>query len=143
MDQDETHHVAALLSQGSPLDSRIVGDKVFVQKARHMAAHPAPPPTREQLIEGVARLLHTTPTKIHSATHIGVLGRALVAWYGSRSGAATLSEAGQWFSVTGATLGQAIRHHRGVTPDLFNLVSLPEVEAGTKRWDRYLRCRSR
>lgn len=127
MDQDETHYVANLLSHGSPLDSRIVGDKVFVQKARHMAVHPAPPPSREQLIAGAARLLHTTPTKIHSATHVGVLGRALVAWYGSRSGAATLTEAGRWFSVSGATLGQGIRHHRELRPNLFNLSHLPGI----------------
>jgi hypothetical protein len=127
MDQDETHYVANLLSHGSPLDSRIVGDKVFVQKARHMAAHRAPLPTREQLIAGAARLLHTTPTEIHSATHVGVLGRALVAWYGSRSGAATLTEAGRWFSVSGATLGQGIRHYRELRPDLFSLSQLPEI----------------
>jgi hypothetical protein len=132
MEQDETPYVANLLSHGSPMDPRIAGDKVFVQKARDMAAHPAAPPTREQLIAGAARLLNTTPADIYSATYVGVLGRALVAWYGSRSGAVTLTEAGRWFSITGATLGQAIRHHRGVTPDLFNLDSLPEVEVGTK-----------
>jgi putative transposase len=131
MDQDETPYVANLLSHGSPLDSRIVGDKVFVQKARHMAAHPAALPTREQLIEGVAHLINVAPTDIYSATHVGVLGRALVAWYGLRSGAATLTEMGRWFSVTGATLGQAIRHHRSITPDLFNLAILPGLEIST------------
>src|SRR5712672_425646 len=115
MDQDETPYVANLLSEGSPLDSRIVGDKVFVQKARYMSAHPAALPTQEQLIGGVARLINVMPTDIYSATHVGVLGRALVAWYGLRSGAATLAEMGRWFSVTGATLGQAIRHNSRAT----------------------------
>jgi hypothetical protein len=131
MDQDETPYVANLLSHGSPLDSRIVGDKVFVQKARYMSAHPAALPTQEQLIGGVARLLNVMPTDIYSATHVGVLGRALVAWYGLRSGAATLAEMGRWFSVTGATLGQAIRHHRSATPDLFNRAILPRLEIST------------
>lgn len=131
MDQDETHYVANLLSLGSPLDSRIVGDKVFVQKARHMAAHPAAPPTREELLAGVARLMKVMPSAIFSTTHIGVLGRALVAWYGLRSGAATLTEMGRWFSVTGATLGQAIKHHRSVTPELFNLAAIPDLEGST------------
>jgi len=131
MDQDETPYVANLLSHGSPLDSRIVGDKVFVQKARRMAAHPAAPPTQEQLIAGVARLLNVTPADIYSATHVGVLGRALVAWYGVRTGAATLAEMGQWFSVASATLGQGIRHHRRVTPDLFNLAVIPGLEGST------------
>ena len=127
MDQDETPYVANLLSHGSPLDSRIVGDKVFVQKARYMSAHPAAPPTQEQLIGGVARLMNVMPTDIYSATHVGVLGRALVAWYGLRSGAATLAEMGRWFSVTGATLGQAMRHHRTVSPQLFSLRVLPGI----------------
>jgi hypothetical protein len=121
MDQDETPHVANLLSHGSPLDSRIVGDKVFVQNVRYMAGHPAAPPTRDQLIGGVARLMKVTPPDLFSATHVGVLGRALVGWYGLRSGAATPSEMGRWFSVSGAALVQGIRRHRKMRPDLFNL----------------------
>jgi len=128
MDQDETPYVANLLSRGSPLDSRIVGDKVFVQRARYMSAHPAALPTLEQLIGGVAQLINVMPSDIYSATHVGVLGRALVAWYGLRSGTATLAEMGRWFSVTGATLGQAIQHHRSATPDLFNRAILPGLE---------------
>jgi putative transposase len=124
MDQDETSYVANLLSHGSPLDSRIVGDKVFVQKVRHMAEHPAAPPTRDQLIRGVARLMKVTPTDLFSATHVGVLGRALVGWYGLRSGAATLTEMGRWFSVSAAAFVQGIRRHRKVRPDLFNLRNL-------------------
>jgi hypothetical protein len=121
MDRDETPYVANLLSHGSPLDARIVGDKVFVQKARHMAAHPAAPPTREQLIGDVARLMRKAPADILSATHAGALGRALVAWYSVRSGAATLTAVGRWFSVSAATLGQGIRHHRNARPELFSL----------------------
>jgi len=132
MDQDETPYVANLLSHGSSLDSRIVGDKVFVQKARHMAAHPAAPPTREQLIECVARLLKKAPADIYSDTREGALGRALVAWYGQRSGNATQTEIGRWFSITTATLGQAIRHHRAVSPDLFNLAALPGLQVGAE-----------
>jgi hypothetical protein len=127
MDQDETPYVANLLSNGSPLDSRIVGDRVFVQRARRLAAAPPAPPIREQIIEGVAHLMNVAPSDIYSATHVGVLGRALVAWYGLRSGAATLSEMGRWFSVTGATLGQAMRHHRTVSPQLFSLRVLPGI----------------
>lgn len=133
MDQDETPYVANLLSHGSPLDSRIVGDKVFVQKARYMAAHPAAPPTPEQLIGGVARLLDKTPADIYAATHVGALGRALVAWYGLRTGTATLTQMGQWFFVTSATLGQGIQRHRSGTPGLFNLAILPGLEDSTDR----------
>jgi hypothetical protein len=63
---------------------------------------------------------------ITSNTHAAVLGRSLVAWYGLRTGAATLTEMGRWFSVTGATLAQAMRHHRNISPALFSLRQLPE-----------------
>jgi hypothetical protein len=128
MDEQETAYVANLLSYGSPLDSRIVGDKVFAQKARQLAAHPAAPPTRERLIADVARLLNKKPDEIFSATHVGALGRALVASYGVRVRAATLTEIGRWFSVSVATLGQGIRHHRKVAPELFELAVLPGLE---------------
>jgi putative transposase len=125
MNQPETPYVASLLSHGSPLDSRIVGDRVFVQKARQLAAHPPAPPDREQLIANVASLLKCTAADIFSPTHTGTLGRALVAWYGVRSGTATLTEVGEWFSVTGATLGQAIRRHQTAFPDLFAQHGMP------------------
>jgi putative transposase len=134
MDKDETPFVAKLLSKGSPLDARIAGDDVFVQKARLSAAHPPEPPTRDQLVDSVARLLDKTPDDILSATHVGALGRALVAWYGRRMGAATLTEMGRWFSVTGSTLAQGIRHHRSVSPELFSLAALPGFETRTDAW---------
>jgi hypothetical protein len=76
-------------------------------------------------------LLNKTPDDILSATHVGVLGRALVAWYGRRMGAATLAQMGRWLSVTGATLAQGIRHHRSAAPDLFSLAVLPGFETRT------------
>jgi hypothetical protein len=127
MDQNESPYVANLFTRGSPLDPRVVGGKLFVQQVRQAAAPPASAPTREQLILGVAHLMQVAPTDILSATHVGVLGRALVTWYGLRSGAATLTEMGRWFSVTGATLGQAMRHHRKMSPDLFGLRVLPAI----------------
>jgi REP element-mobilizing transposase RayT len=127
MDQDESAYVANLFTQGSPLDPRVVGGKLFVQQASQMTAQPASAPTREQLIFGVAHLMKVSPTDILSATHVGVLGRALVAWYGLRSGAATLTEMGRGFSITGSTLGQAMHHHREMSPDLFGLRVLPGI----------------
>jgi len=62
-------------------DPRIAGDKVFVQKARNMAAIQSRR-QQEQLVAGVARLLNKTPADVLSPTHIGALGRALVACMG-------------------------------------------------------------
>jgi hypothetical protein len=126
MDQDESPHVENLFDHGFAQDPRIVGTKVFAQQVREASAHPAPPPSRQELIAGVGRLLNVPAADITSNTHAAVLGRSLVAWYGLRTGAATLTEMGRWFSVTGATLAQAMRHHRNISPALFSLRQLPE-----------------
>jgi putative transposase len=117
MTQPDSQYVAKLFAQGSPLDARIIGAKPFVQQARYIATHPSPLPTREELIDGVARLLNLSVDTIHSHTLVGARARALVAARGLRSRAATLAEVGRWFSVTGATLGQAIQHHRKQSRD--------------------------
>ena len=119
MEEPETPYVTNLFLRGSSQDSRIVGNKVFAKQARDMAAHPAPRPTKEALIARAAKELRIRPVDIFSPTPAGALGRALVAWYGLRAGAATLTDMGRWFSVTGATLGQALRHHRRASPALF------------------------
>jgi hypothetical protein len=130
MDQHETRYVANLLSHGSPLDSRVVGDRVFIQRSHHMVAQPALQRVPEKLIVAVARLLSKTPADIYSRTHVGVLGRSLVAWYSVRSGNATLTEVGRWFSVSAAALGQGIRHYRSASPELFNLDHPPGSARG-------------
>jgi REP-associated tyrosine transposase len=129
MEQSETPYVAELFDSGAPLDSRIVGGKLYVKQVRLLATHPPTAPTREQIIGGVARLMNQPEAEIRSSSHAGALCRALVAWYALRSGTSTLSGVGQWFSVTGATLGQGIRHYRRVAPQLFDLAELPRVEA--------------
>lgn len=120
MDREETLYVAKLFTQGSPEDPRVVGSKSFAQMVQYLAAHPPPPPTREELIDGVARILGRAAADLYMATRIGVLGRSLVAWYGLRLGAASLTEMAHWFSITPATLGQAMHHHRQKTPELFS-----------------------
>lgn len=133
MELPETPFVANLFERGYAFDSRIVGTKLFAMTARQLAAHPVAGPTREQLIEGVARLIRKTPEELFSKTHAGVLGRSLVAWYGVRAGSASLNEIGKWFSVSGATLGQGIQHYQQVAPELFALPVLPGLpfQAGT------------
>jgi hypothetical protein len=125
MEQPEKPFVAHLFERGCVFDSRVIGNKLFVMQARQRAAQPRGAPTREQLIAGAARLIRQEPAELFSASHAAVLGRSLVAWYGMRAGAATLKEIGEWFSVSGATLGQGIRHYRQVAPSLFNLRELP------------------
>ena len=120
----ENPYVSNLFDRGSPLDHRIVGDRAFVIQAHAAAAHPPIPPTLEQLSLGVARLLQRDVEELYASTHLSVLGRSLVAWYALRTGAATLTETGKWFSVSAAALGQGMRHHRSVSPELFSQAAL-------------------
>jgi putative transposase len=127
MEQAETPHVTLLFERGSPLDTRVVGGRLFVAQVRDATAHPPAPPTREQLIEGVGKILGADLEILFPAGHQGVLARALVAWYAARSGAASIREVGTWFGVSGATLGKGIRHYRRVSPVLFEGRSLPGI----------------
>jgi putative transposase len=128
MERDETPHVTELFEKGSPRDARVIGGNTFVAKARDAAGHPTPPPTREQLIQGVARVVGIPAEELLTHSHEAVLGRAMVAWYALRFGAANLREAGTWFAVSAATLGKGIRHYRRVSPELFEKKSLPGLE---------------
>ena len=128
MEKAESPHVTELFEQGSPLDARVVGGHLFVQRVRDAAAHPSTRATREQLIAGAAQLLGVEPNALFTASHQAVLGRTLVAWYATRSGTASVSEVGTWFGVSGATLGKGIRHYRRVSPGLFAKKSLPGIQ---------------
>lgn len=122
MEQDETPYVCGLFKHGSPEDARIVGDRLYAAKVRSWAKQARAVPSSEQLVETVARILGKTSDDIRSPTHMGVLGRALVAWYATRTGAASLTEVGEWFSISGAALHAAIRRCRSdaASSALFN-----------------------
>jgi len=128
MEKAETPHITMLFEQGSALDAQVVGGHLFVAQVRDAVRHPSMPPTREQLIAGVAKLMGLEPEALNSDDHQAVLGRALVAWYAQRLRSASLGEVGAWFGVSGATLGKGIRHHRRASPELFDRKSLPGIQ---------------
>lgn len=134
MAQPENPYVSKLFDRGSPLDRRIVGDRAFVIHAHAATAHPETPPTLEQLSLRVAALLRRDLKDLYTSAHLAVLGRSLVAWFALRTGAATLTETGKWFSVSAAALGQGIRHYRRASPELFSKGALlfENVKAGTQ-----------
>ncbi|HEY3784279.1 MAG TPA: hypothetical protein VGL55_03260 [Steroidobacteraceae bacterium] len=112
MEQPESAHVASLFNHGSPLDARIVGERGYVASVRTMAKRFRAAPSAERIIQTVAQITQTSVEQIR-LHRSGAMGRALVAWYATRTGAASsLAEVGRWFSVSGATLGVAIhRYH--------------------------------
>jgi hypothetical protein len=128
MGRPEPEHVTKLFERGSPPDPRVVGGRLFLARVRDTVAHPPARVTRDQLLVGVAKLLGTKTEFLSATDHQAVLGRALVAWYAQRFGAATLREVATWFEVSGATLGKGIRHHRRVSPELFERQTLPGIQ---------------
>jgi hypothetical protein len=128
MEKADTPYVAELFEQGSPADARVVGSQVFVAQAKDAAAHPPAPLSREQLMEGVAQLLGTASQTFYGEGHQAVQGRALVAWFALRSGSGNVREVAGWFGVSAATLGRGIRHHRRVSPAMFEK-DLPGIES--------------
>jgi hypothetical protein len=128
MEQPEPEHVTKLFEKGSSFEPRVVGGKLFVAHVRDAVTHPPAPVTRDELIAGVAKLLGTEPKTLSATDHQAVLGRALVAWYAQRFGAASLREVGMWFQVSGATLGKGIRHHRRASPQFFDRQTLPGIQ---------------
>jgi hypothetical protein len=127
MEKAETPHVNLLFEQGSALDERVVGSNLFIAQVRDAAAHPSALPTREQLLAAVGQIMGAAPDGLFTPGHQAVLARALVAWYAARSGTASVRQVGAWFGVSGATLGKGIRHHRRVSPELFENNTLPGI----------------
>jgi len=121
MDKSESEHVAQLFTHGSKWDRRVLGDRAFVGEASRRAERVACAPSRDQVINAVARLIGVVPTALYESARNGVLGRGLVAWYAIRSGAATLSEVGRWFSRSATTLRREIDRYRALEPALFSL----------------------
>lgn len=111
----ETPRHRALFESRSGRKPRIVGEPVDVQDARWQAEHPVPIPSIEVIIAAVDRLIRG-----HSSVPLeSVLGKALVTWYATRSGAATLDNLGRWFNCAPTTLRRDIESHRRRRPALF------------------------
>jgi hypothetical protein len=111
----EIQRYRALFTLRSGRKPRIVGEPVDVQDARWQAEHPVPIPSIEEIIAAVDRLIRE-----HSTVPLeSVLGKSLVTWYATRSGAATLDDLGRWFDCSPTTLRRDIESHRRRRPALF------------------------
>jgi hypothetical protein len=114
-------HMTRLFEDGFTLNRKIIGTAVFAQFARQQAQQTRVAPSRDDLIERVALLLGASQDIVYRKTRAGALARALVAWYASRTGAASRTEVGRWFRVTGSALRHVIESHRRISPGLFDL----------------------
>lgn len=112
----ETPRHRSLFASRSGRTSRIAGERADVQDARWQARHSDPNPSIEEIIAAVTRLIRR-----HSTVPIeSVLGKSLVTWYATRSGAATLDNLGRWFDCSPTTLRRDIESHRRRRPEFFS-----------------------
>lgn len=79
-----------------------------------------------RIIDGVAMRLAVSRAAIFSPSrqHCLVLARALVAWYATNCGAATLTQVAQYFNRNPATLSVAVERYRRARRDLFERPTL-------------------
>jgi hypothetical protein len=112
---ESPRHVMQLGPQ-SGRHCRIAGEPTDVDDALWHSQHTASAPPLKQVIDAVALLLQNEPDGLPRQ---GVLEKALVTWYATRSGAATLGEMGIWFRCTPTTLRANIESHRKMRPALF------------------------
>lgn len=111
----EIQRYKALFSLRSGRKPRIVGEPVDVQDALWESEHQGPIPSIEDIIAGVNRLIRTQS----GVAPESVLGKSLVTWYATRSGAARLEEVGRWFGRSPTTLRRDVESHRRRRPTLF------------------------
>ena len=104
---------------------RVAGERSDVDEAVWRSEHPASAPTLERITTSVAALLRNQNSEAGSQS---VLGKALITWHATQSGAATLAQMGQWFNRTPTTLRAAIESHRRRNPDLFRQSLLNPTE---------------
>jgi hypothetical protein len=111
--EDSSHE--AIFRQRSGRTPRITGLPADIERARWQASHPPSPPPLHHIFVGVRRLLRRGLATFDR----DVLGKALITWYATRSGVATLEELALRFGCSPSTLRRDIESHRRRSPELF------------------------
>lgn len=116
LSKPESRRHAKLFERLSARTARIAGEVADIDDSLQLAKHSPPAPSVEQVAEVVATLL-----SCESRFPDRVLAAALITWYATRTGAATLAQMGQWFDRESTTLRAGIESHRKTNAALFEL----------------------
>jgi putative transposase len=109
-------------------DPRILGDRQFMANIpRHMRVVGSTD-SLDRVIDAVSRTLNLARSEVlsHSRQRRVVLARALITWYATERGVATLAEVGRKLRRDPSTLFVGVERYRVLRPELFNLTALPE-----------------
>lgn len=113
------------LVAGSTDDPRILGGEAFIRSLPHGRRRPKTRSSVEQIINMISGFLEVPRSELLSSSRKrkAALARAVVAWYATETGAATLTQAARSLGRDPSTLSLAIERHRLRRPDLFSLAT--------------------
>lgn len=114
--KSEGRRHAELFERISARTPQIAGELADIDESIRLANCSPPAPSVEQVAEAVSRILRGK--LLAPGT---VLAAALITWYATRTGAATLAQMGHWFDREPTTLRADIESHRKRSAALFEL----------------------
>jgi len=115
-----------LFEKGCQDDPRVLGDRAFMQVVpRHLRTYRSTH-SLDEVINTVSNKLGLERTEVLSRSRQRrlALARALITWYATERGIATLAEVARRLERDPSTLFVAVERYRTLRPDLFNIGSL-------------------
>jgi putative transposase len=119
----------AYFERGSEDDPRVLGDTQFMAAIpRHMRVYRTTY-SLEQVIDSVSCTLGVERSEVLSRSRQRrlALARALITWYATERGVATLAEVARRLQRDPSTLFVGVERYRTLRPELFNLTALQDT----------------
>jgi len=119
----------AHFERGCDEDPRVLGDRQFMADIpRHMRVYRSSY-SLDQVIDTVSCTLGVERSEVLSRSRQRrlSLARALITWYATERGVATLAEVARRLERDPSTLFVGVERYRTLRPELFNLTALPDA----------------
>src|ERR1700727_3990293 len=119
----------AHFERGCDDDPRVLGDRQFMADIpRHMRVYRSSY-SLDQVIDTVSCTLGVERSEVLSRSRQRrlSLARALITWYATERGVATLAEVARRLERDPSTLFVGVERYRTLRPELFNLTALPDA----------------
>src|SRR5688572_25186522 len=114
--------------RGCPEDPRVLGDRSFMAVVpRHLRTYRTTM-SLDQVIDTVSRTLGLERDEVLSRSRQRrlAMARALITWYATERGVATLAEVARQLHRDPSTLFVAVERYRTLRPELFNVMALQD-----------------
>jgi putative transposase len=122
----------ASFERGGPADPRVLGDAAFTAAIAREQRQQAGSYSLDQIIDSVVNVLGLERSKVlsHSRQRRFSLARAVITWYATERGVATLAEVARRLERDPSTLLVAMDRYRILRPELFNPSALQDAVLG-------------